>query len=218
MTWTDEYWPLVIELYQKKPTGIKPMYSRDTVSLALELHIPPQEIYNRMFQLRKPAMPSLRMFFEKLAASPTKLRRTCERLRSLQGMGNASAFYDDVKVQETFELEFRPVNARTAQMMGRPLLTPVMLILILDLYFTLVPATMVTETPDVKDMARLLDITPQDVVDVLEIYQYCDPFMKHDDTLMDPLFPPCMRIWKRFEESQPDELSNLARQLRAYYE
>ena len=41
MNWTEEYWPLVIELYMEKPVGIKAMYSRKTVALALELHIHP---------------------------------------------------------------------------------------------------------------------------------------------------------------------------------
>jgi len=194
------------------------MYSRDTVRLALELHIPPQELYQKMFQLRQPAMPSLSKLFEKLSASPSRLSRTCEQLRSLRGMGNASAFYDDVQIQESFEQDFRPVNARTAQITGRPLLTPVMLIMILDLYFRLIPATMVKETPDVQDIAKLLDISKQDVVDILEIYQYCDPFLKHEDSLMDPMLPPCMRIWKRFENSEPTELSNLAHQLHVFFE
>ena len=218
MNWNDELWPLVIQLYNKKPVGIKPMYSRDTVNLALELHIPPQELYNRMFQLRQPAQPSLQRLMEKLSSNPRKLKRTCDLQRSLYGMGNASTFFDDVDVKETFELDFRPVNARTAQMMGRPLFTPVMLIMILDLYFRLIPATMVTSTPDVIELASMLDISAQDVVDILEIFQYCDPFMKHEDSLMDPMLPPCSAVWKRFANSDdPSKLSNLAHQLSAYF-
>lgn len=217
MNWTDELWPLVIQLYMKKPVGIKPMYSRDTVDLALEIHIPPQEIYQRMFQLRQPATTSLQMLVEKLTSNTRKLKQTCTQLRSLRGMGNASEFYDGVQTNETFELDFRPVNARSAQMTGRPLYTPVMLIMILDLYFRLIPTTMVKETPDVEETAHLLDITPEDVVDVLEIFQYCDPFVKHGESLMDPMLPPCNTIWQRYASDDLTVLSNLAHQLRAYF-
>lgn len=217
MNWTDDYWPLVIQLYQKKPVGIKPMYSRDSVNLALELHIPPKVIYQKMFCLRQQLPPSLKRLVKTLTRDKERLAEVCSQLRSLNGMGNASAFYDDVEVQETFEKDFRPVNARTAQMMGRPLYSPVMLIMILDLYFRLIPATMQPETPDVIELARLLDITPQDVVEILEIYQYCDPFISHNDSLMDPMLPPCHAIWQRYANEDPTLLSNLAHQLHYYW-
>lgn len=216
--WTDEHWPLVIQLYQKKPVGIKPMYSVDTVRLALELHIPPQTIYQKMFQLRQPQLPSLKLLMEGYVNNPRRLNADCKKLRQLSGMGNASEFYDDVPLVETWELDFKPVNARTAQMMGRPLFTPVMLIMILDLYFRLIPTTMVADTPDVKDVARLIDVSADDVVDVLLIYQYCDPFVQHTDSLMDPMLPPCHKVWQRYANGDPMALSNLAHQLRAYFE
>lgn len=217
MNWNDELWPLVIQLYQKKPTGVKPMYSRDTVALALELHVPPQTLYQKMSQLRQQLTPTLSRLMDVYASHPKRLQQACQQLRQLRGMGNASQFYDDVEVNETFELDFKPVNARTAQMTGRPLLTPVMLIMILDLYFRLIPATMIAETPEVRDLARLIDIDPQDVVDILEVYQYCDPFIKHTDTLFDPILPPCNKIWQRFANDDLSQLSNLALQLKAYF-
>lgn len=216
--WTDELWPLVLQLYQKKPAGIKPMYSRDCVRLAIELHVPPQTLYQKMFQLRQPQLPSLQQLVDKYAHKPKRLNEVCLQLRKLNGMGNASEFYEDVVVKETWELDFRPVNARTAQAMGRPLFTPVMLIMVLDLYFRLIPTTMVADTPDVQELARMLDISASDVVDVLSIYQYCDPFVPHTDSLMDPLLPPCHKIWQRFANSDPMILSNTAHQLKAYFE
>lgn len=215
--WTEEHWPLVIQLYQKKPAGIKPMYSRDSVKLALELHIPPQTIYQKMFQLRQPQLPSLKQLMERYAHNSRRLNTDCKRIRQMSGMGNASAFYDDVAVNETWELDFKPINAQTAQLAGQPLLTPVMLIMILDLYFRLIPATMVAATPDVKEVARLLDITPDDVVDVLGVFQYCDPFIRHDDIFIDPLFTPCQKIWQRYANDDPTILSNMAHQLQAYF-
>lgn len=216
--WTDELWPLVLQLYQKKPTGVKPMYCRDSVRLALELHIPPQVLYQKMFQLRQPQLPSLQQLVDRYAHRPKRLADICTRLRHLSGMGNASEFYDEVAINETWELDFKPVNARTAQIMGRPLFTPVMLIMILDLYFRLIPATMVTDTPEVCELARLLDISASDVVEVLGIYQYCDPFVQHTDSLMDPLLPPCHHVWQRYANDDPTVLSNLAHQLHAYFE
>lgn len=217
MNWTDELWPLVIQLYQKKPVGVKPMYSRETVALALELHIPPQVLYQRMFQLRQQLSPSLQQLMDTIGSKPKKLEKVCNTLRRMRGMGNASEFYDDVAIQETFELDFRPANAKTAMSMGRPLLTPVMLIMILDLYFRLIPATMVADTPDVVEVAKLINIKPKDVVDILEVYQYCDPFVRHDDTLFDPILPVCNRIWQRFANDDPMQLSNMAHQLKAYF-
>ena len=41
--WQDEYWLLLMQLYLKKPEGVKPLYSKAMVKLALELHIPPAE-------------------------------------------------------------------------------------------------------------------------------------------------------------------------------
>ena len=39
--WNEEYWLLLLQLYQKKPMGVKPLYSKGMVDLSLELHIPP---------------------------------------------------------------------------------------------------------------------------------------------------------------------------------
>lgn len=217
MTWTDELWPLVVQLYQKKPEGIKPMYSRDTVRLALELHIPPQVIYQKMFSLRQQLPPSLERFMATVGRNPKRLSLTCKKLRALNGMGNAGEFYDDVKVNETFELDFRPVNAPTAQLTGRPLITPVMLVMILDLYFQLIPTTMVAETPDVKELAKLLDIRAEDVAYVLGIYLHCDPFVQTPEDCDDPLLEPCRKIWEKYAYGDPTVLSNMARQLECYW-
>lgn len=29
--WSDEYWLLLLQLYQQKPAGVKPLYSRQLV-------------------------------------------------------------------------------------------------------------------------------------------------------------------------------------------
>lgn len=217
LDWTDDFWPLVIQLYQEKPVGIKPMYSRGTVRLALETHIKPQTLYQKMFQLRQPHTPSLQRLLEKYAHSPKKLAKACKILRQMNGMGNPSEFYDEVAINETWELDFKPVNSRTAQITNRPLYTPVMLTLILDLYFRLIPATMIADTPDVKDLAKMIDVTPADVVDVLTVYQYCDPFIKHADDIIDPLLSPCFNLWQQYATDDLTDLNNIAQQLQAYF-
>lgn len=208
--WSDEMWPLVLQLYQRKPAGVKPMYSRDTVSLAIELHIPPQDIYNKMFQLRQCPTASLRRMMDTLGKSPTKLKRACDSLRQMRGCGTGGGFFEGIEINETFERDFKPVGTFTQ-------VTPSMLIMILDLYFRLIPATMVRETPDVQELAHLIGLSTSDVVDILEIYQYCDPFIKHDDSLFDPMLPHCYAIWKRFDNDDPSLLSNTANQLKAYW-
>lgn len=200
-----------------KPAGIKAMFSRKTVALAMELHIHPAIIYKKMFMIRQPQTPTLRHLTSRLMNNPRRLKKTCRQLREIMNMGKGSTFYDDVEVRETFELDFRPVNAPTAQIMRRPLFTPAMLIIILDLYFRLIPSTMVTETPDVRDTADLLGIEPENIVDILEIYQYCDPFMKHGESLIDPMLPPCHKVWERFKGKEPSLLSSTAKQLMEYY-
>ena len=39
--WHDEYWLMLIQIYMKKPVGVKPIYSRELVQLGMELHIHP---------------------------------------------------------------------------------------------------------------------------------------------------------------------------------
>ena len=51
--WEDEFWLPLIQLYLRKPVGVKPMYSKNMVKLALELHIPPHTLYEKMFLLRQ---------------------------------------------------------------------------------------------------------------------------------------------------------------------
>ena len=37
--WNDDYWLLVLQLYLKRPTGVKAVYAREAVDLAVELHL-----------------------------------------------------------------------------------------------------------------------------------------------------------------------------------
>ena len=112
--------------------------------------------------------------------NPKKLSRGVKLLRQKKGFNNADAFYDGVEVNETFEKDFKPIDDATN-------LTPVMLIMILDLYFRLTPITMVAETPEIVDLAKLMKIQPQQIAKVMDVYQFCDPYLNRDDMMVSNL-------------------------------
>ena len=85
---------------------------------------------------------------------------------------------------ETFERDWEPLEAD-------PTLTPVKLIIILDLYFQLTPITMVAETPEIIDLAKLIHTTPEKIADVMSIYMFCDPYLNREDVLISPLLNDC---------------------------
>lgn len=208
--WSDEYWLLLLQLYQKKPAGVKPLYSRQLVKLSLELHIPPQNLYEQQFVLRQRNMPVMRLIWETYGDNQRKLNRDVRKLRALKGFGQPKEFYEGVEVKETFEKDFMPLPQNER-------LTPVMLIMILDLYFQLTPITMVTETPEVKEMAKTLKLAPATVVEILDVFQFCDPYLNRDDLMISPLLLPCQEIWTRYGNDNPNKLSSLAAQLHEYF-
>lgn len=208
--WSDEYWLLLLQLYQKKPAGVKPLYSRQLVKLSLELHIPPQNLYEQQFVLRQRNMPVMRLIWETYADNQRKLNRDVRKLRALKGFGQPKEFYEGVEVKETFEKDFMPLPQNER-------LKPVMLIMILDLYFRLTPITMVTETPEVKEMAKTLKLAPATVVEILDVFQFCDPYLNRDDLMISPLLLPCQEIWTRYGNDNPNKLSSLAAQLHEYF-
>lgn len=208
--WQDDYWLLLMEIYLQKPVGVKPMYSRKMVDLSLELHIAPNILFNKMCQIANLDTPRIEHIWQTYGHSPKKLARAAALLRSMRGFNSAGEFYEGVETAESFELDFRPVPSSDV-------FTPVMLILILDEYFRLTPVTMVAETPEVQQLARLLKLKPQEVVDVLEVFQYCDPYLKHKDAITNPLLAPCQLIWRRFGNANTEDLASYAGQLKEYF-
>lgn len=209
--WQDDYRLLLMQLYQRKPVGMKPIYSRPMVSLAMELHLPPAFLYERMFELRNAATPSLRRLWKKYGDNPRRLSRDAETVRRMTGFFNQAAFYEGVDVAETFEKDFRPIP-RAADLM------PVMLILILDLYFRLTPITMVASTPEVQELARMMKIPAARVVEVMEAYRIVDPYLNRTEQFMvSPLLAPCGRIWNRYGNGSIESLATVAAQMREYF-
>ena len=208
--WQDDYWLLLMQIYLQRPVGVKPMYSRKMVDLSIELHIAPNVLFNKMCQIANLKTPRIERIWETYGNSPQKLSRAVSLWRSMNGFNNAGDFYDGVEVSESFEKDFRPVADDTT-------ITPVMLILILDLYFRLTPITMVKDTPEVQQLARLIKLKASEVVDVMEVLQHCDPYLKRKDVTFSPLLLPCQQIWRRFGNANTEELASYAEQLKEYF-
>ncbi len=209
MKWNDEYWPLLLQAYNKKPAGVKHIYSRAMIELALTLHIPPQELQRRMVELEKQSTPFMKQICAEYK-NPNKLKKAVKALREKEGYGTAGRYFDDIETRESWELDFRPLEADKQLM-------PVHLIIILDLYFYLTPTTMVTETDEVQEMARLLRIPVRKIVQILDVYKFCDPYLNNSDIMIDPLLFPCKEVWNRFGNDNADKLNTLAVQLQEYF-
>lgn len=208
--WQDDYWLLLIQAYLQKPVGIKPVYSRTMVNLSLELHIAPEVLHERLGDIARLRTPRIERIWNEYSKKPQRLNRAVGLLRQMTGFNSGGGFFEGVDVQETFERDFRPLAEDQR-------LTPVMLILTLDLYFRLTPLTMVSETPEVQELARLMHIPASLVVDVLDIFQHCDPYLNRHDVTFSPLLLPCQLVWQRFGNSDSRQLADHAEQLKAYF-
>ena len=208
--WHDDYWLLLMQLYLHKPVGMKPMYSRQMVALSLELHIAPQQLFARMCEIANLETPRIERIWEEYSRNPKRLTRAVQLLRNMMGFGNAGGFYEGVEIEETFERDFRPLDEDSR-------LTPVMLILILDEYFRLTPITMVEETPEVQQLARLMRIPASLVVEVMDVFQHCDPYLNRRDITFSPLLQYCQQIWQRYGNMDTRQLASYAEQLKEYF-
>lgn len=217
--WSDDYWLLLLQLYLRKPAGVKPMYSRAMVDLSLELHIRPAALFAGMCAIANLKTPRIERIWQTYGNNPRRLARAVRLLRSMNGFNNADEFYSGVSLNETFELDFKPVAD------GSPF-TPVMLIIVLDLYFRLTPATMVAETPEVIELARLMGVPPRDIAGVMSRFRLCDPYLcrnkpaadkKEATNNSDPLLSACRNVWQRFSNESPEALEAFATELKEYF-
>ena len=208
--WQDDYWLPLMQLYLRQPKGIKPTYSRETVALSTELHIAPPVLAQRMQEMATLSTPRLERYWQTYADNPRRLKRAVALWRQMRGFGDASAFYSGVEVEETFERDFRPLDED-------PRLTPVILILILDLYFRLTPITMVSHTPEVIELARLVKLEPSTIVTILNLYQLCDPYLNRSGASSTTLLQPCKEVWQRFGNGDTEKLATFAEELKEYF-
>lgn len=217
--WHDDYWLLLMQAYLRRPAGVKPLYSREMVDLGMELHIAPQELRKRMQQIAQLQTPRIERIWRTYSKNPQRLARAVRLLRSMKGFGAADEFYEGVEVQETFEKDFRPIAPTASgseQATLEQRLTPAMLAMVLNLYFQLTPSTMVSETPEVQQLARLLKLKSDDILELLTVYQCCDPYLNRTDVVFSPLLVPCQQVWQRFADD-PNLLAGYAEELRAYF-
>ena len=152
----------------------------------------------------------LRRLCERYAGNPKRLGRDVRTLRQMRGFSTDGVFYDGVEVNETFERDFRPIAGHTDIM-------PVTLIVVLDLYFRLTPVTMVAETPEVVETARLTHLKAATIVGILAAFQACDPYLKRKRPDDEALYSACRGVWQRYGNGSPQELASLAAQLKEYF-
>lgn len=211
--WSDQYWPLVIKLYLTPPVGVKDEYSRAVVDLALFLHIPPAHLRERMEEADHPATPSLRRMRALYEANTRRLNRDVKQLRQMAGFGSAGAFYEGVQADESFERHFRPVADDTP-------FTPAMLVMVLDLYYQLVPHTMTVHTPEVVELARHLRVTPTEVRQALHAFLAIDPGVptrERDVTVPASLANAAADIWRQCDDGDMDKAAAMARRFTPYF-
>lgn len=208
--WNESYWLLVMQAYEKKPVGVKSEYSHTVVELAIELHLTPHTIYEQMRALESHATPSLQRLWDKYSDNSRLLSRDIKRLRAMAGFGEASLFYDGVDTTLPTERLYRPIDGSTQ-------LTPVMLVIILALYFTLTANTMVSETPEVEETARLLGVKVETVVKAMEIFQTFDPILKRTPLPHSPLVDEAHAVWQQYANEEPETLQDEATRLKEYF-
>ena len=208
--WNDDYWLLLMQLYLRKPVGMKPMYSRDMVMLSLELHITPQQLFQRQNDIANLETPRIERIWKEYSKNPQRLTRAVRLLREMKGFNSAGDFFQGVAVEETFEGDFRPL-AEDSRLM------PFMLVMILDLYFRLTPITMVAETPEVQELSRLMRVPAKLIVEVLQIYQTLDPYLRRQEVSASVLLQPCRQIWERYANMDTTQLAEYAGQLSYYF-
>ncbi len=209
MKWNDEYWPLLVWLYKRKPEGVKAIYSRGMVNIAVHLHIHPSELYRKMMELRNPKAPFLERMWEEYQ-SPRKLNKAVKTIMEKEGYGTAGKYYDEIETNESWERDFRPLPDREDIM-------PVQLIIILDQYFRLTPTTMVAQTEEIQELAKLMKMPATLITQIMEIFQFCDPYLNRNDLMIDPLLFPCQEIWSRYGNEDSEKLAALAAQLKEYF-
>jgi hypothetical protein len=207
--WQDDYWLPLMQLYLKKPVGVKPVYCKAMVDFAMEIHIAPQILFNKMCEIANLETPRIEHIWQEYGKNPRRLKRAVTLWHQMRGFGNEH-FFEGVDVQETFERDFRPVSTDSR-------ITPVMLVLILDQYFRLTPITMVAETPEIRQLASLIKLPVQNIVNIMELFQHCDPYLRRKDTPDSPLLNACQEIWQRYGNNDTEMLASYARQLKEYF-
>lgn len=76
---------------------------------------------------------------------------------------------------------------------------------------------MVEDTPELKELGKLINMSPKDIVEVMEVFKFCDPYLNRDDLMITPLLNPCQDIWNRYGNDNPEKLAGFAAQLKELF-
>ena len=208
--WNEEYWLLLLQLYQKKPMGVKPLYSKGMVDLSLELHIPPEFLHEQMFKLRM-VTPRIKRLWEKYADKPQKLKRDIQRIRQMNGAETPYSSSRSGSEGNIREKASEPLESE-------PSLTRVKLIIILELSL---PAYTnhhgAGKHRKSSTWGKLIRTSPKVIAEAMGVFMYCDPYLNREDMLIHPLLEACNDIWHQYGNGNPDKLYQLANGLKEYF-
>lgn len=209
--WNNDCWLLLMQSYMKKPVGLKPVGTKDMVELAMELHVTPKLLGEKMAELDKHESPSLQKIWCTYHDNTRRLNRDAKLVRKMMGFGDAGLFYEGVETDDSMCHSFLPVDKTTD-------LSPAMLTLVLRLYFSLTPGTMVENTPEVEELAQCMKTTQQSVVQALEMFQTFDPILKREPAPESPLKEQAKLLWNKYYNDAHDTLNKKANEIEAYFE
>ena len=189
--WSDDYWPLVFQAYMLKPKGVKSEWSKPVVDLAIELHLNPKVLHEKMELADRHDSPSLRRLWNLYADNTRRLNRDAKTVKQMAGFGNAGLFYDGVTADDDPCRDYMPIGGDTH-------VSTAVLTMVLRLYFSLTPVTMVTDTPEVQETARLTGLPTEHLVELLQLFQTFDPILRRKPATPSPVADEAQRLWNRF--------------------
>ena len=73
------------------------------------------------------------------------------------------------------------------------------------------------ETPEIIDLAKLIKTSTKVIVEAMNVFQICDPYLNRNDVVISHLIDPCSKIWQRYGNGNPDKLYKLALELKEYF-
>lgn len=90
--WQDDYWLPLMQLYLKKPVGVKPVYCKAMVDFAMEIHIAPQILFNKMCEIANLETPRIEHIWQEYGKNPRRLKRAVTLWHQMRGFGNEHFF------------------------------------------------------------------------------------------------------------------------------
>ncbi len=190
--WTKEESVLVLDLYFRKPVGMKKKDSPLILDLAQTIGRTPSAVYRRMYEFLR-WYPTIPLFY-------------CEDVEDENDPFQPfwhEYFTDSKKLHKDAEAYLSEIRIYT---------------LTLHLYFHLLPDTMVPKVPEVVALAKLVRKPVNTIVEILHNYLSCDPFMRgktqQASTTLEKL---CSLVWKRYEGNLP-KLNSAAEHITAFYQ